>query len=248
MDKHMDNNNLRPAFFAGGGQEHVIESDLCEGTDRTEETAQKNRKWQRIRTGLMTAVAVMMIMSAAMGTAWAYFTTYATARGGVTISLGHEDKIKESFSEWTKNLTITSEGDSVPVYLRARGYCADYDLIYNGENWVDGGDGWWYYEGILYPRPANQLKAKAKDLTVPYGKADTLNVEIVKDKTADNPEHPDTGAMSGHKENDTFNVIVVYESTEVQYDENGKEVGAVNADWHRKVDTTRRSTTLGGDN
>ncbi len=242
MDKHMDNNNLKAAFFAEEGREN---ENLFEGADRIEETTQKSRKWNRIRTSLLTAVAVMMIMSAAMGTAWAYFTTYATARGGVTIALGHEDKIKESFSNWTKSLTITSEGDSVPVYLRARGYCADYDLIYKGTNWVDGGDGWWYYDGILYPRPAG---AKDEDLKVPNGVADTLNVEIVKDKTVEKPEHPDTGTMSGHKEDDTFNVIVVYESTEVQYDDNGNELSAVNADWHRKVDTTRRSTTLGGDN
>ena len=121
MDKHMDNNNLKSAFFARGGQKNEIVSDLPEGTYRIEEVAQKSRKWNKIRTGLMTAIAVMMIMSAAMGTAWAYFTTYATARGGVTIALGHEDKIKESFSNWTKSLTITSEGDSAPVYLRGPG-------------------------------------------------------------------------------------------------------------------------------
>ena len=45
-----------------------------------------------LRTGLLTAAAVMLVMSALMGTAWAYFSTYATARGGITLHMGREER------------------------------------------------------------------------------------------------------------------------------------------------------------
>ena len=50
-----------------------------------------------LRIWLLTAAAVMLVMSATMGIAWAYFTTYTTAKGGVTLRLGHEEHIQEYF-------------------------------------------------------------------------------------------------------------------------------------------------------
>ena len=50
----------------------------------------------------------------------------------------------------------------------------------------------------------------------------------------------------GLKDGKTFNVIVVYESTEIQYDENGEPLSAENADWERALETTR-TITQGGE-
>ena len=73
------------------------------------------KRWNALRTALLTAVAVMLVLSAVMGSAWAYFTTYARAKGGYPISLGHEEHDDEEFSNWEKTLRITVSEDSRPV-------------------------------------------------------------------------------------------------------------------------------------
>ena len=189
---------------------------------------EKEKRWNVLRAGLLTAIAVVLVMSAAMGTAWAYFTTYTSARGGVTIHLGHEEEITETFNSWEKTLNISSTEDSRPVYLRARAYCADYDVTYNtnnsdSQNWKRVGD-WMYYEKTL--APGTDLKSAG----------DELRVRII-----DVPKSTDPTIEDG----DTFNVIVVYESLEAQYDANGYLIEPEDADWDAKVDTTR--ATLGGE-
>ena len=212
MDKHMENE-----------KRNALRGGLFQRESSAEGHYNKKKDWNRIRTGLMTAIAVMLVLSATMGTAWAYFTTYASAKGGVTLRMGHEDEITEEFNSWRKNLTITSTEDSRPVYVRARGFCAEYDLTYSeSQNWTPVGD-WMYYTKILPPG----------------GEADTLVVRI-----HDVPKNVTEGAKDGQ----SFNVIVVYESTEIQYDENGDPVTPENANWDGKVDTTRTTTTLGGGN
>ena len=108
----------------------------------------KKRNWEALRTSLLTATATMLVVSALMGTAWAYFSTYASAKGGYTLHMGHEEKVTEDFQEWQKVLNITSTSDSKPVYVRARGFCAEYPLTYNSKsnNWIQIGD-YVYYMG-----------------------------------------------------------------------------------------------------
>lgn len=177
-----------------------------------------NKKWNALRTGLLTAAAIMLIMSAGMGKAWAYFSSYARATGGVPLRLGHEEHIDEDFDSWEKKITIKSTEDSRPVYVRARSYCADYDIAYNGEgfkseNWEQSGD-WMYYTEILQP---------GKETSV-------LHARILDVPKSGSPELRDA---------DSFNVIIVYETTEVQYDQNGKEIPAKQADWNGKIKTGR---------
>ncbi|MDO5476545.1 MAG: hypothetical protein Q4F43_05460 [Eubacteriales bacterium] len=197
-------------------------------------------KWGALRTWLLTATAVMLVMSAMMGTAWAYFTTYATARGGHIIKLGHEEKITESFANWNKRVDITIEKYSEPVYVRARGF-SKYPLSYSdveqnpgatptNSNWVRGtgeNEGWMIYTKPLMPGTDSNGAA-----SIP-AKADPLYVRI--------NNVPQT-ELDGVKEGDTFNVIIVYEATAVEYDENGDPVGATNANWDEPVYTSR----LGG--
>ena len=79
MDKHMDEARNMNALHEG-----------LLGKDN-----KNSSKWLRIRTGLLTAIAVMLVMSAVMGAAWAYFTTYARAKGMVTLNLGHQEHIDD---------------------------------------------------------------------------------------------------------------------------------------------------------
>lgn len=174
---------------------------------------EKTKRWNALRLWLLTATAVMLVMSAVMGTAWAFFSTYARAKGGITIHLGHEETVEEEFSGWQKKVSITSTADSRPVYIRARGFCADYGLTYNSESWGDmQEDGWVYYQKVLPPGQT----------------ADPLFVQILdvpSDRTVPDAE--------------SFNVIIVYETTEIQYAGDGSTIAPEDADWNRKVDTYR---------
>lgn len=149
---------------------------------------------------ILAASAICLVLSATVNTASSYFTTYAEAKGGYTIELGSHTDISEKFSGWVKYVTITSAEDSKPVYVRAKAFSgSQYTLEYSGSGWVLGNDGYYYYDKILNPSESTG----------------ELLVEI-----SGVPVNPDV-------END-FNVVVVYESTPVVYDESGTAY----ADWN----------------
>lgn len=221
MDKHMEEVRSWDALHQG--------QQKTEGFDSVSKT---KRSRNTIRAGLYTAIAIMLIMSAAMGTAWAYFTTYARARGGKVLNLGHEEHIDEKFKQWEKTLDIQITEDSKPVYLRARAFCADYAVTFgNSQNWTPDGD-WMNYNLTLEPgknENGDPIPARLSD------RGDELKVLINEGKSPENAE-----------DGKTFNVIIVYESTEVQYDDDGN---ALPPDWENgKIYTNRKSTDLGGDN
>ena len=151
---------------------------------------------------LFLLAAIMIVTTAGIGSAWAYFTTYCSAKGGYTIELGDQTEIEEEFSNWTKHVSITSAADSQPVYVRARGYCgSSYSLIYSDSTgkWTPGDDGWYYYSDVV----------NASEST------DTLDIRI-------------EGVPSDVTDPASFNVAVVYETTPVQYHEDGSAY----ADWN----------------
>lgn len=161
---------------------------------------------------LLFALLAVMIFSATVYKAYAYFTTYATAKGGYTIHLGDHTTTDEEFSNWRKRVTITSGKDSKPVYVRAKAFCKSaYKLdITESGNWTEqsSDEGSYYYYGKI-------LNA---------GKStDELIVAINNVPKSDEITGPES-----------FNVIIVYETTPVLYDAEGKPY----ADWSGKVDAT----------
>lgn len=139
-------------------------------------------------------LAFVMVMTAGVGKAWAYFTTYASAAGGITITLGDETEIEEEFSNWEKRVTITSDADSEPVYIRAKAFgSGSYPLTYSGDGWALGDGDYYYYSEIV---PGG-------------GETSVLSVKI-------------ENVPEANLENGTmFNVVVIYESTPVMYREDG---------------------------
>ena len=142
----------------------------------------------------IAVLAFLMVMTAGVGKAWAYFTTYASAAGGITITMGDETEIEEEFSNWEKRVTITSDADSEPVYIRAKAFgSGSYPLTYSGEGGAAGEGDYYYYSEIV---PGG-------------GKTSVLSVKIENVPEAD----LENGTM--------FNVVVIYESTPVMYREDG---------------------------
>ena len=151
------------------------------------------KKRNLFRNILLISFAVVFVLAAGIGDAWAYFTTYARAQGGYIIKLGYETEIEEEFSNWEKRVVISSKSDSQPVYIRARAFCGgEYELTYSGSNWTLGSDGYWYYNNIVYGGDhTDELRVKIENI----------------------PENPE--------ETPEFNVVVIYESTPVGYDAQG---------------------------
>ena len=157
----------------------------------------------------LALLAVLLILPAGVGKAMAYFTTYTHARGGYTIELSDQTTthIDESFSNWTKRVTISNDEDSQPVYVRAKAFSGSiYQLNYSSATgkWAVNGssDGFYYYSDILNPGD------RSEELLV--------KIENV-------PEGTDEAS---------FNVTVIYEYTPVRYDDNGNPY----ADWTTKFD------------
>lgn len=158
---------------------------------------------------LLLALSIVLILATSINSAIAYFTSYVNATGGYVIHLGGTS-IREDLSDWTKKVVITNEPDGQPVYVRARAFAGDaYTLTYAGNGWSYGwldkektkGDGYYYYDEILYP-----------------GEETTeLGIHI------DNIPKSDEISMSEH-----FNVVVIYETSPVQYDGAGNPY----ADWN----------------
>ena len=188
-------------------------------------------KRKTIRNIGLSLLAAALISSAGIKGAMAYFTTYTTAEGGYVIHLGDKTEIKESFDSWTKHVTVSSAPDSEPVYIRARAFCARYDLTYasgsgrctsgkGGWNEVvpAGEDGFYYYTEIVNGGESTDVLDVVID--IPLGEED-----------------------SSWEDGDSFQVIVVYESTPVKYHEDGTPYG----DWTEILDASTEIKTGGSE-
>lgn len=165
---------------------------------------------------LLAALALILVLGANLRGAMAYFTTYVVAEGGYPIRLGSSDDFHEEISNWTKRLSVEiSEDSEDAVYVRARGFCGSlYTLSYDdvAGNWTDGGDGWYYYNILLHPGEGTTV----------------LDVHI-------------EGVPAEPEEGEGFHVVVVYETTPVQY----REDGTPYADWSLATQTSEAAE--GGD-
>ena len=150
---------------------------------------------------ILFGLALLLVLMSRLGGASAYFTSNAWAKGGRTLKLGSVNEIEETFSAWTKHVTVKAEADSEPVFVRARAFADErVELLILSEDgsWTDGEDGWWYYGPVL---SAGESTAE-------------LLVKVTK-----LPE----GAVPGTD----FNVIVIYECTRALWEADGTPY----ADW-----------------
>ena len=104
----------------------------------------------------LAVLAIVLILSVSLGTALAYFTSYAGANGGYIIHIGHETEIEESIEGNVKSVTIYNIPDEdtgnglYPVFVRARVYGgSDVVLTVTGEGWTQDVDNW-YYDSALF--------------------------------------------------------------------------------------------------
>ncbi|MBQ6489856.1 MAG: hypothetical protein IJI75_11600 [Solobacterium sp.] len=163
------------------------------------------------RNLILAVAAVCLLQCASIKTAMAYFSVSIRSEGHTEVKFSEHTEIKEDFDSWTKKLIVSYDGDdNGQVYVRARGFAPEeMTLTYSGDRWTDGGDGYWYYDGYI----GNTEDTKATTV---------LNVEI-------------NNVPADAKAGDSFNVVVIYETTPVQYDSDGSMIAAAEADWNTEV-------------
>ncbi|WP_165056578.1 MULTISPECIES: hypothetical protein [unclassified Adlercreutzia] len=183
--------------------------------------AQAGGKARFAGVAALFAVAVVCIAVAGVGAASAYFTTYCQAKGGYTLELGDTTTVEENFANWTKSVTIQSDAASdEAVYVRVRAYGpSEYPITYSepggAANWSLAADGYYYYRGTLDPGATTPVL--------------DLRINDVPVSGADAAPAPQPG--------DAFNVVVIYETTPVQYQPDGATVEPEAADWSVKLET-----------
>ena len=148
----------------------------------------------------LAAAALALTAGLSVNSAMAYFTTYTTAAGDVTISLGSTVTIpEETVSDWTKHIVIKNTGD-YECYVRVKVFAGEKyqdGLQYQGsQKWSPGENDYYYYSDIV---PAG-------------GETEELQVKI---DSKDSEEE--------------FNFIVAQECTPVLYDNEGKPYADWNA-------------------
>lgn len=163
-------------------------------------------------------VALALVAGAFAGDARAYFTTFATAKGGHQITVDTKSRITEQFSDWTKHIRLDNAG-TAECYVRVRVFAGStMGIEYTGsQGWRDGGDGYWYYDEIL----------------TAGGSTGVLDVKItLPTVTVENPALETPPPYT-----EDFNVVVIQECTAVLYEEDGTPY----ADWDAVLDSGKDS-------
>ena len=168
-------------------------------------------KKDKLRAICLTASALVLSAGMAVGSAMAYFTTYTTAEGGVTLELGFTTtEIEEKVVNGRKEIVLKNSGD-FDCYVRLKAFTGDAyrDSIAYSEpdragKWTPGADGYYYYSDIV----------EAKGVT------SQIDVSFL---FPDDEEPAD------------FNVIIIQECTPVLFDADGDPY----ADWSVKADVSK---------
>lgn len=161
------------------------------------------------------ALAIVLILATSVSGALAYFTTYSEAKGGYVIEIGNGTEIIEvnDFYNWTSHVAIFNTENSQPVYVRARAFVGDmYTLSCSGSGWTIGEEGFYHYDSIV-----NGGETTSE-----------LCIEIV-----DVPDGNDLAANKNRRDDIHFNMVVIYETTPVMYNENGEPY----VDWSLRMES-----------
>lgn len=156
----------------------------------------------------LTAAVTLLAGAFTIENAYAYFTTYAEAKGKVLFQMGAvSTRPHEEVKEGRKIVTIENTGD-YDCYIRVKAYAGkNYELSYadgGSGKWSAGNDGYWYYSEILEAGSVSE----------------SVLVQIPKELLEDIEEETQ------------LNVVVIQECTPVQYDDDGQPY----ADWNMKLD------------
>lgn len=152
------------------------------------------RKMFHKKAIILASAALALTGTLTVGSAMAYFTTYSTASGGVTMNMGFTETIpEETVDSEGKHVTIKNVGD-YDCFVRVKVF-AEVEVNYKaGAGWkFNEKDQYWYYEKLL------SAGESTEELLVTY----------------EFPETPEG------EEPEPFDIVVIQECTPVLYKEDG---------------------------
>lgn len=129
----------------------------------------------------VTVLALVLLLGSSIKGAMAYFTTYASAKGGMKISLGDSTTITEEFKDWKKIIRIENTGN-MDCYVRVKVLAgAQYTITASGSGWSQGKDGYWYYANPV--APGAKTEALTAAIQVPKNLTTSFDVVVVQECT-----------------------------------------------------------------
>ena len=133
------------------------------------------------RFTLAVVLALGLLLGSSIHSAMAYFTTYASAKGGIKISLGDSTTITEEFKDWKKTIKIKNTGQ-MDCYVRAKVLAGEqYTIAAAGSGWSQGKDGYWYYANPV--APGSETEALVASIQVPKNLSASFDVVVVQECT-----------------------------------------------------------------
>lgn len=163
---------------------------------------------KRNSTFILSLLALALILSAVISPTLAYFTDHEQADGAIPITLSGKTEVHDSYEGLKKTISIENiEGRDVWIRLLVAAGETYNVVLTHEDGWTDGGDGYWYF--------GTPVSAG--------GSTSNFTVDISGIPTTDLDESQQE-----------FNVAVLYETTPVQYDENGNPMAA---DWNISLDS-----------
>ncbi|MEE1217147.1 MAG: hypothetical protein U0K78_06510 [Agathobacter sp.] len=112
------------------------------------ESCKKINKKHRVLASVVLA-SVIIVGCISVKPTLAYFTTYASAKGGVSIDIGPKTRVKEKFKDWEKIVQIENTG-KVDCFVRCKVIAASqFTITASGDNWSLSDDGYWYYSKVV---------------------------------------------------------------------------------------------------
>ena len=161
----------------------------------------KKSKW------FLLLLALALVIGAAVGSSYAYFTTYSTGRGGYIVHMGNRTEIHEEALGSKQDITIKNTGD-YPVFVRVKIFAGSNITVepaFSSEYWekrTEGGQDVYRYLKTLEKGEETGRTGETWndgkltfDLTIPKG-------EDV-------------------KEGDEVNVVIIYESVPAVFRDDG---------------------------
>lgn len=131
---------------------------------------------------IVPVLAMILVLSAAVPAALAYFTDYEDAKGSATLHLNGEIQLKETVLDNNKHVVISNVGETDMI---TRVLVIGDEEIINidaGSGWKQENDGYWYYEQILEPENDStelfvEVKASGKEEEVAAHNFDIIVVQ-----------------------------------------------------------------------
>lgn len=158
---------------------------------------------------ILAAFAVVLPLSAGIGSALSYFTANVAADGTVPVAIVPNTDIGEEVINMEKHVVIENTGE-VPVYIRLKAFAgSEYKLAIAGTNWsttdpvvIEGSDSDKYFEYGQWVNPEDSTAEIVISIRDENGEMIKPGVDI-----------------------DAFNVVVVYERTPMAaYDNDGNMI------------------------